>query len=166
VCVCAPVVPHTYVNARLSEPSKTINSDSPTVREIAVFSEAKVMTSTEEKALRKELGRRRVYIFFAAFYALALAGLIGEEGDIFIHALDEIVIVALSILVLVLIFIWRKRITVGELRKQHNIITVLFAIALIFKLYAFIVEANDPQDFGDEIPIAIGLVLTLLNRFL
>jgi hypothetical protein len=97
---------------------------------------------------------------------LALVGLIPEEGDIFTHAVDEIGIVTISIIVLVLLAVWRKKVTLPELKKQHNIITALFVIALVFKLYAFTVETNDPQDFGDEIPVLIGLILTILNRFL
>ncbi len=124
------------------------------------------MASVEESSMRRELGRRRVYIFFAAFYALALVGLIPEEGDVFTHAVDEIGIVTVSIIVLILIAVWRKKVALPELKKQHNIIAALFVVALVFKLYAFTVEMNDPQDFGDEIPILIGLILTVLNRFL
>jgi phosphoglycerol transferase MdoB-like AlkP superfamily enzyme len=123
------------------------------------------MANNEEKALVRELGKRRVFAFFAAFYALALVGLIPEEIDIFTHAIDEIGIVTISVIVLILILVWRKKITLTELKKQHNIIAALFVIALLFKLYAFTVEINDPQDFGDEIPVLIGLILTLLNRF-
>lgn len=120
----------------------------------------------EGQSIARELGKRRVFIFFSAFLALALAGLIPEEIDILSHAIDEIGIVTISIIVLIMIAVWRKKITLSDLRKQHNIITVLFVIALLFKLYAFTVEINDPSDFGDEIPVLIGLILTLLNRFM
>jgi phosphoglycerol transferase MdoB-like AlkP superfamily enzyme len=123
------------------------------------------LAKIEENSTRHELGRRRVYIFFAAFFALALVGLIPEEIDIFTHAIDEMGIVTISIIVLILIAIWRKKTTLAELKRQHNIITILFVVALLFKLYAFTVEINDPQDFGDEIPVLIGIILTLLNRF-
>ena len=123
------------------------------------------MANIEENSTRRELGRRRVYIFFAAFFAIALFGLIFEEGDIITHAVDEIGIVTISIIVLILIAVWRKKTTLTELKKQHNIITVLFVVALLFKLYAFTVELTDPQDFGDEIPVLVGIILTLLNRF-
>ena len=123
------------------------------------------MTS-EENAIRRELGRRRVFVFVAAFLALAMFGDGLNEADIFMHALDDFAIVALSVVVLILIVAWRKKVTLSELKKQHNIIAVLFVIMLVFKLYAVPVEMSDPQDFGDEIPILIGLVLTLLNRVL
>lgn len=50
-------------------------------------------------------------------------------------------------------------------KKQNNIFLVLCVIALIFKLFVFTQEASDPADFGDEIPVAIGLILVILNRF-
>jgi uncharacterized membrane protein YozB (DUF420 family) len=120
----------------------------------------------EEKAVNRELGRRRVFVFSAAFLALALFGDAMTEADMFTHVLDEIAIVSLSIIVLILIAAWRKKVTLQDLKKQHNIIAMLFAIMLIFKLYAITVEIGDPEDFGDEIPILIGLILTLLNTVL
>ncbi len=116
--------------------------------------------------MQRELARRRVFVFFAAFYALALAGLIPEEGDIFLHVLDEYAIVSLSVIALILVLVWRSNKDLPKLKLQNNIILVLFVIALAFKLFGIMVEANDPADFGDEIPITIGLILTLLNRFL
>lgn len=72
---------------------------------------------------------------------------------------------ALSIITLILIAVWRNKQSLVELRKQHNGFTVLFVIALVFKLYAFTVEANDPMNFGNEIPVLIFLILTIVNRF-
>jgi hypothetical protein len=123
------------------------------------------MSSGDDKSLRRELGRRRVFFFVSIFLALALGGLIPEEADIFLHALDEYAIVAISILVIILLLAWRNKQSLAELKKQHNIIFALFVVALVFKLYAFTVEASDPMDFGDEIPVAIGLILTLANKF-
>jgi drug/metabolite transporter (DMT)-like permease len=119
-----------------------------------------------DKSVVRELSRRRVFVFVAAFLALALFADGLTEADILTHALDDFAIVALSIIVLILIAVWRKKVTLSELKKQHNIITILFVVMLIFKLYAVTVEMNDPQDFGDEIPSLIGIVLTLLNRVL
>jgi hypothetical protein len=83
-----------------------------------------------------------------------------------LHALDEYAIVTLAIIVLILIAVWRKKASLQELRKQHNIIAVIFVVALIFKLYAITAEMGDPADFGDEIQVLITLILALLNRFL
>lgn len=123
------------------------------------------MADSDERALRRELGRRRVFFYVSLFLALALGGLIPGEADMFLHALDEYAIVTLSIIALALLIAWRNKQSLAALKKQNNIVLVLFVIALIFKLYAFTVEANDPADFGDEIPVAIGLILVLLNRF-
>jgi phosphoglycerol transferase MdoB-like AlkP superfamily enzyme len=123
------------------------------------------VADSDERALRRELGRRRVFFYVSLFLALALGGLIPGEADMFLHALDEYAIVTLSIIALALLIAWRNKQSLAALKKQNNIVLVLFVIALIFKLYAFTVEANDPADFGDEIPVAIGLILVLLNRF-
>ncbi len=123
------------------------------------------MSSAEEKTLRRELGRRRVYIFVSAWLLLALGGVINEESDIFLHALDEYVIFALAVIAAILFVIWRKKQSLPELKKQHNIIWILFVVALVFKIYGIYVEAGDPEDFGNEIPIFILLILTLVNRF-
>jgi hypothetical protein len=120
----------------------------------------------EDRKVNRELGKRRVFLFAAAFLALALPGVIGEESDIFLHALDEYVILTLAVVAIVLIVVFRKKVSLAELRKQHNILLVLFIIALIFKINAIMVESADPSDFGDEIPIFILLVLTIVNRFL
>ena len=123
------------------------------------------MSSSEEKSLRRELGRRRVFLFVAVFLVLALAGVVQEESDMFLHALDEYAIIALSVVVIILIVLWRSKQSLVELKKQHNIIMAIFVVALVFKIYGLIVEANDPSDFGDEIPVFILLVLTIVNRF-
>lgn len=120
---------------------------------------------TENQKVTKELAKRRVFLFVAAFLALALPGVIGEESDMFLHALDEYVILGIAIVVIVLVVAFRKKVSLAEIRKQHNIILALFVIALIFKFYAITVESGDPTDFGDEIPIFILLALTIVNRF-
>jgi hypothetical protein len=38
-------------------------------------------------------------------------------------------------------------------------------IALLFKIYGIVVESGHPDDFGDEIPGLLILVITILNRF-
>jgi hypothetical protein len=122
--------------------------------------------ASEESKITRELGRRRVFVFVSAYLALGLFGDALTESDILTHVLDEIAIVSLSIIVLVLVVFWRKKVTLSELKKQHNIIAILFVIMLVFKLYAVTVEMGDKEDFADEIPILIGLILTLLNRVL
>jgi hypothetical protein len=122
--------------------------------------------ASEENKIQRELGRRRVFVFAATFFALGLFGDALTEADMLMHVLDEIAIVSLSIIVLMLIVFWRSKVTLSELKKQHNIITILFVIMLVFKIYAVTIEMGDKEDFADEIPILIGIILTLLNRIL
>ena len=114
----------------------------------------------------KELARRRVYIFFSLFFLFALLGDSILEHDEFSHALDEYIFISIAAVVLILIAVMWKKTTVDELRKQHNYITGLFFIVLIFQLYAFPAETGDAADFGNEIPSLVGIILILLNRVL
>ena len=123
------------------------------------------VTITYDKSLVREIARRRVFIFVVAFLVLGAVGIIREESDMFLHALDDYAIFALAIIALILIVAWRNKQSLTELKRQNNIITVLFVVALIFKLYGTIVEIGDPTDFGDEIPLIIAFVLTIANRF-
>jgi hypothetical protein len=123
------------------------------------------MSTADEKSLRREMGRRRVLFYVAVWMAIALTGVVREESDMFLHALDEYGIIAVSIIALVVMIAWRNKRSLADLKKQNNIVIILFVIAVVFKLYAFTVEANDPSDFGDEIPVLIALILVLLNRF-
>ncbi len=123
------------------------------------------MASAEEKSMRRDLGRLRVFAFVAVFIIIGLAGQLNEESDILLHALDEYALIALSIVVLLLVVVWRKKRTVGDLKMQLNVFEVLFIIMLVFKIFAFTQEIGDPNDFGDEIPVFILLVLTVIQRF-
>jgi uncharacterized membrane protein len=123
------------------------------------------MASQEEKTLRRELGRLRVFAFVAVFIVVGLAGQLNEESDIFLHALDEYALIGLSIVVIILVVAWRKKQGIADLKKQLNIYEVLFVIMLIFKIFAIFQEIGDPSDFGNEPPILILLILTLLSRF-
>jgi hypothetical protein len=121
-------------------------------------------TGTETTARVKELAKRRVFVLFSLFFFFALLGDMIIEGDMFSHALDEYVFIAIAAVVLIFIALNWKTTTVDELRKQHNYITGLFVIALIFQLYAFPAEIGDPADFGNEVPSLVGLIVILLNR--
>jgi hypothetical protein len=123
-------------------------------------------TVSEDKSIVREFGRRRVFAFFSVAIALVFAvDAILVESDTFTFALDDFVLVGLSILALVVLVVWRNRRSLSELRSQHNVIAVLFVIALLFKIYGIVVESGHPDDFGDEIPGLLILVITILNRF-
>ena len=125
-----------------------------------------MVSVNEDKLVVRELGKRRVFVFFAVAIALVFAvDAIVVESDNFMFALDDYGLVGLSVLALVLVGVWRSRRSLTELRSQNNIIVVLFVIALLFKIYGVVGESGHPDDFGDEIPGLLILIVTVLNRF-
>jgi hypothetical protein len=91
---------------------------------------------------------------------------VGLEGDMLAHSLDDYAILALSIMALLVIgAMWKKQSFAG-LRKQHNILLALLILALIFQIYAFIAESNDPTDLGNEYPSLTILILMIINKFI
>jgi hypothetical protein len=123
------------------------------------------MANAEEKSMRRDLGRLRVFAFVAVSLAALTIGIINEESDILLHALDEYAIFALSIVVILLVIVWRNKRTLADLKMQLNVYEVLFLIMLFFKIFGFTQEMSDPTDFGDEIPLLIILILTVIQRF-
>ncbi len=114
----------------------------------------------------KLLGRRRVFLYLTVFLfiTMLLDGL--TELDVPIHAVDDIGIAVLSIIgVIVLALMWKKDSEAG-LRTQNNILIGLTAIMIIFQIFGIVVEHASPMDFGDDIPVLIGLIIMLLNGFL
>lgn len=118
-----------------------------------------------DKSIVRELSRRRVFVFVSVFLVLGGVGIILEESDMFLHAIDDYAMVALAVIALLVYAMWRNKLSLTELKKQNNIFTALFVVALIFKLYGTMTEIGDPTDFGDEIPLLIAFVLTIANRF-
>src|SRR5487761_688310 len=98
----------------------------------------------EKKQLMKELGRRRLSIIFFAVGLVATLITINEENDILLHALDDYTIVILSIVALLMILVWRKKESFGDLRRLNNILLIISVVLLIFVLFAFTKEINDP----------------------
>ncbi|HZY69564.1 MAG TPA: hypothetical protein VFF67_01105 [Thermoplasmata archaeon] len=121
--------------------------------------------TADETMARRELGVRRVDLYIAIFFAAAITGVIMEESDNFLHLIDDIGLVSLSVVVIVLIAVWWKRQTLGELRRTNTTVAVVFIVALVIQLFGIAVEYNDPMDFGNDIPSLIGLILVIINRF-
>lgn len=112
----------------------------------------------------KEIARRRVYIFFSLFMVLAFTPLLKEESDKLLHVMDDIAMVLGALTVLILSFLWKKKNSYQELRKQHLLFTVIFFIVLVFQIAALPLEISDPTDFGNDIPSVILVVLTICNK--
>jgi hypothetical protein len=123
------------------------------------------MPIVKDDVATKALAKRRVFVFFFVFAIIALLSTVAEESDIFLHALDDYVIIIIAIIALLFIYLSRKKQTVSQLARQHNVILALLVIALIVQIYAIIVEFNDPADFGNEIPVLVLIVMMLVNRF-
>ncbi len=123
------------------------------------------VANTEEKSITRDVGRLRVFAFAAVFLATALVGQLNEESDVLLHALDEYAVIALSILVLLLMVVWRSKRNLSDLKMQLNVYEGLFLVMLIFKIFAVTQEIGDPTDFGNEPPVLIGLIIALIQRF-
>jgi hypothetical protein len=119
-----------------------------------------------EKSVARELAKRRAFIVLFIVLIEIVGAFIGLEGDMLAHALDDYAILAISIVALLMIGgMWKKQSLAG-LRKQHNILLVLLAVAIVFQIYGFVAESNDPTDLGNEFPSLTILVLMVINKFI
>jgi hypothetical protein len=84
-----------------------------------------------DKPVVREISRRRVFVFVSVFLVLGGVGIITEESDMFLHAIDDYAMVALAIIGLLGFAMWRNKLSLPELRKQNNIFAALFVVALI-----------------------------------
>lgn len=83
------------------------------------------------------------------------------------HAALQVVRVLPILMVAIVAFImisWKKE-PLEQLRGQNKVILGLMVVAFVFTAYAVIQELNDPEDFRDELPSIILLVIMLVNRF-
>jgi hypothetical protein len=120
--------------------------------------------TNEAKLVTKFLGRRRVFTIISV-WLLVLLEVAMMEGDELLHAFDDYSVVAIAAITIILVFMWRHKTSLAELKKQTNIITALFVVGLAVKLFAVIVEASDAADFGDEIPLFVLMIIMVVNRF-
>ncbi len=125
-----------------------------------------VTRSGSEAKLEKNLRRRRANIFLAFFFVAATLLTMWSEANNFLFFLDELGVLFSSIIILiVLVAAWNKK-SPRDILNQNNIVLILFVIALIFKIYGFIIEAASPPGFGDEEPVLIALIVAIANRFI
>jgi cytochrome bd-type quinol oxidase subunit 2 len=120
----------------------------------------------EEKSIARELAKRRAFIVLFIVLIEIVGAFIGLEGDMLAHALDDYAILAISIVGLLVIGVMWKKQSLAGLRKQHNILLALLIVALVFQIYGFIAESNDPTDLGNEYPSLTILLLMLINKFI
>jgi hypothetical protein len=117
-----------------------------------------------QKTVQHELAKRRVFAFLAVFFFVAMLLDAFSESDIISHSVDDFGIALIAFIAIVYLAASWKHIGVKELLTQNNIIFVLFVIALLLQVYGLFVEVGT-NDFGDEIPVLIGLIIMLANRF-
>ena len=119
----------------------------------------------EEKSIARELAKRRAFIVLFIVLIEIVGAFIGLEGDMIAHSLDDYAILAISIVALLVIGVMWKKQSLAGLRKQHNIVLVFLIVALVFQIYGFIAESNDPTDLGNEFPSLTILILMLINKY-
>ena len=121
---------------------------------------------SEEKSIARELAKRRAFIVLFIVLIEIVGAFVNLEGDMLAHSLDDYAILVISIIgLLVIAAMWKKQSLAG-LKKQHNILLVLLIVALVFQIYAFIAESNDPTDLGNEYPSLTILLLMIVNKFI
>jgi hypothetical protein len=123
------------------------------------------MESGTEHSVIKELGRRRVFIFFWSFVLIAIANTVNEENDIALHVVDDYADIALAIIALALIVVWRNRKSLKDLKKLNNALTVMAVLLILATIFAITQEYTDPTDFGNEIPTLLFGIWLVINRF-
>lgn len=113
----------------------------------------------------RELGRRRVFVFFWGFVFVALINTINEESDIFLHVFDDYVDIILAVVAVIVIGVmWRKQ-AMQQLKRVNNIATILAVLFILATIFAITQEYNDPADFGNEIPSLLFGIAMVINRF-
>ena len=121
---------------------------------------------SEKKSIARELAKRRAFIVLFIVLIEIVGAFVNLEGDMLAHSLDDYAILVISIIGLLVIgAMWKKQSLAG-LKKQHNILLVLLIVALVFQIYGFIVESNDPTDLGNEYPSLTILLLMIVNKFI
>ena len=119
-----------------------------------------------EKSIARELAKRRAFIVLFVVLIEIVGAFVNLEGDMLAHSLDDYAILVISIIgLLVIAAMWKKQSLAG-LKRQHNILLVLLIVALVFQIYAFIAESNDPTDLGNEYPSMTILLLMIVNKFI
>ena len=112
----------------------------------------------------KGLARKCVSVFMTLFLLIVMLLDIGAELNTPAHAIDDIGIAVLSFLMLLYIAIVRKDTSLRSFATQRIAIVIFILLMITFQIYGIFAELGT-GDFGDEIPVIIGLILVLLNDF-
>jgi heme A synthase len=107
----------------------------------------------------------RVYAFFWTFVLVAIANVITEENDVFLHVVDDYTDITLAVVAIIIIAMWWKKRSPAELKRTNNVLAVLSVLLILATLFAITQEIGDPADFGNEIPTLLFGFWLLINRF-
>jgi hypothetical protein len=119
-----------------------------------------------DRSLVRDLGRRRVALFFFVLLIVALLNTITEESDFFLRVLDDYVIVSVSVVGIALVAARWKKQTPDDLRKLNTVLLVLGLVVLVMAAFAISQEYTDAADLADD-PVKIILgVFFLINRYM
>ena len=111
-----------------------------------------------------EFAKRKIYFVLALFFLLVAASYMLAGLRLHIYYFDEVGALIFSLVTVVyLAFFWRRNSTV-DLIKQNNAVFILFVGMVISMLLGVILEGGN-VDWKTEIPILIGMIMALGNRF-
>lgn len=113
----------------------------------------------------KELARRRVFIFFYAIVGFALIPTIIDEIDQPTHAIDDISLVIIGIVLFIFLAAnWKKQ-SYEDLKWANRIASFAAIAVILFVLLAIAIERNDITDLADDIGKVFFAVALLVNSF-
>jgi len=120
-----------------------------------------------ESKIYTKLMQKRAVAIFLGFLFLVFGTDIPTEMDHPIFIMDEIVALALSVILLFsMLYLYRNKNTVEDLKRSMNIYLAVVIIFLAFKLLAAtVIEAGDPDAVGNDIPSVIIGIMALIARF-
>ncbi len=110
--------------------------------------------------------QRRAVAVFASFLTLVFGSTAVSEMDHPLYAVDDVALLLIGVVSLVLLlYVYRNRKTVADIKKSLNVFVVLFLVGLLIKAAFTGIEASDADALGDEIPSMIIIIFVLVSRF-
>ncbi len=127
--------------------------------------EAIRVTTESDPSYVKWMQKRAVAVF-ASFLTLVFGSTAVSEMDHPLYAVDDIALLLIGVVSLVLLlYVYRNRKTVADIKKSLNIFVILFVVGLLIKVAFTGIEASDADALGDEIPSMIIIIFVLVSRF-
>ncbi len=115
----------------------------------------------------KEMARQRFYLFIYAITIIAFLPQINVEftfNNIF--PIDDILSVILGAAAIAYLALNRAKRSQAEIKKTNTVAFVLGVVILLLSLVALVIEAGEPEAFGNEPPSLIISILLIVNRFI